>query len=108
MFFHLQAWLLWTEDKALQLMDECLKESSVESQVLRCIQVALLCVQKLPEDRPTMAEVVFMLSNENVSLPQPKHPGVFLKDSYTRVSEASAEERFQTKNAVTITVLEGR
>ncbi|XP_071907481.1 G-type lectin S-receptor-like serine/threonine-protein kinase At4g27290 isoform X3 [Coffea arabica] len=102
------AWQLWNEDKALQLMDKCLKESSVESQVLRCIQVGLLCVQKLAEDRPTMAAVVFMLSNEIVSLPQPKHPGFFLKDSYTTASEASAEERFQTKNAVTITVLEGR
>ncbi|XP_027114339.2 G-type lectin S-receptor-like serine/threonine-protein kinase At4g27290 [Coffea arabica] len=102
------AWLLWTEDKALQLMDECLKESSVESQVLRCIQVALLCVQKHPEDRPTMAAVVIMLSNETVSLPQPKHPGFFLEGNYAGVSETSTEERLRTLNAVTITQLEGR
>ena len=108
MFLNLQAWLLWTEDKALQLMDECLKESSVESQVLRCIQVALLCVQKHPEDRPTMAAVVIMLSNETVSLPQPKHPGFFLEGNYAGVSETSTEERLRTLNAVTITQLEGR
>ncbi|KAL3503298.1 hypothetical protein ACH5RR_037747 [Cinchona calisaya] len=101
-------WLSWNEDEALQIMDDCLKESFVESQLLRCIQVALLCVQKLPEDRPTMASVVFMLSNETVSLPQPKHPGFFLEDSYTMEFEKSTEERKCTGNAVTITTLEGR
>ncbi|XP_059591525.1 G-type lectin S-receptor-like serine/threonine-protein kinase SD1-1 [Vitis vinifera] len=66
------AWLLWTEDKALELMDQCLKDSCVESQVLRCIQVGLLCVQKCLADRPTMSSVVFMLGNEEAVLPQPK------------------------------------
>ncbi|KAL3503304.1 hypothetical protein ACH5RR_037753 [Cinchona calisaya] len=103
-----KAWLSWNGDKALQIMDDCLKESFVDSQLLRCIQVALLCVQKLPEDRPTMASVVFMLSNETVSLPQPKHPGFFLEGSYTTVSKKSTEERKCTGNAVTITMLEGR
>ncbi|KAL3503301.1 hypothetical protein ACH5RR_037750 [Cinchona calisaya] len=102
------AWLLWNEDKALQIMDDCLKDSFVESQLLRCIQVALLCVQKLPEDRPTMASVVFMLSNETDSLPQPKHPGFFLEGSYTMVFEKSTEERKCTGTAITITKLEGR
>ncbi|XP_070007834.1 G-type lectin S-receptor-like serine/threonine-protein kinase SD1-1 [Nicotiana sylvestris] len=71
------AWLLWNEGKALELMDERLEESFSESQVLRCIQVGLLCVQKLPEDRPTIASVVFWLENEGLVLPQPKQP-VFL------------------------------
>ncbi|XP_015170171.1 G-type lectin S-receptor-like serine/threonine-protein kinase At4g27290 [Solanum tuberosum] len=73
------AWLLWTEDKALELMDECLKESFSESQVLRCIQVGLLCAQKHPEHRPTMASVVFWLGNEGLVLPQPKQPGFFIE-----------------------------
>lgn len=71
----MQAWLLWKENNALELMDSCLEDSYVESQVLRCIQVALLCVQKLPEDRPAMLAVVFMLGNEGVTLSQPKQPG---------------------------------
>ncbi|XP_018632759.3 G-type lectin S-receptor-like serine/threonine-protein kinase SD1-1 [Nicotiana tomentosiformis] len=84
------AWLLWNEGKALELMDECLKESFSESQLLRCIQVGLLCVQKLPEDRPTMASVVFWLGNEGLVLPQPKQPGFFIErnsmESTDRVS----------------------
>lgn len=91
-------------------MDDCLKESFVEYQVLRCIQVALLCVQKLPEDRPTMASVVLMLSNEAVALPQPKHPGFFVEGSRTNTtfSGTSNEETLGTASAVTITMPEPR
>ena len=39
--WNFQAWLLWDEEKPLQLIDECLKESYDESQMLRCIQVGL-------------------------------------------------------------------
>ncbi|CAN4102826.1 unnamed protein product [Withania somnifera] len=83
------AWLLWTEGKALELMDECLKESLSESQVLRCIHVGLLCVQKLPEDRPTMASVVFWLENEGLVLPQPKQPGFFIERNIIGSTETS-------------------
>ncbi|XP_049414232.1 G-type lectin S-receptor-like serine/threonine-protein kinase At4g27290 isoform X1 [Solanum stenotomum] len=97
------AWLLWTEGNALELMDECLKESFSESQVLRCIQVGLLCVQKLPEDRPIMASVVFWLGNEGLVLPQPKHPGFFTE----RNPMESTDEECLSNNA-TLTVLEPR
>ncbi|CAA3030998.1 G-type lectin S-receptor-like serine threonine-kinase At4g27290 [Olea europaea subsp. europaea] len=43
------AWLLWNEGKAMEITDDCLKQSYDESQVLRCIHVALLFVQKLAE-----------------------------------------------------------
>ncbi|KAB2618670.1 G-type lectin S-receptor-like serine/threonine-protein kinase CES101 [Pyrus ussuriensis x Pyrus communis] len=39
-----------------------------------CIQVGLLCVQDSAEDRPTMSDVVSMLSNEGATLPTPKQP----------------------------------
>ncbi|MCD7471574.1 hypothetical protein HAX54_012073 [Datura stramonium] len=100
------AWLLWTEGKALELMDECLKESFSESQVLRCIQVGLLCVQKLPEDRPTMASVVFWLGNEGLVLPQPKQPGFFIERNSMESTE-SADEGYLS-HSVSITVLEPR
>ncbi|CAN4117737.1 unnamed protein product [Withania somnifera] len=102
------AWLLWNERNALELMDECLKESYVQSQVLRCIQVSLLCVQKLPEDRPTMASVVFWLGNEGVELPQPKQPGFFIERDSTDQSNESTDERCVTDNAFSLTILEAR
>ncbi|KAF8409421.1 hypothetical protein HHK36_005497 [Tetracentron sinense] len=86
------AWLLWKEDKALELVDEAMKDSYVVSQVKKCIQVGLLCVQKYPEDRPIMSSVVVMLSNESVTLPQPKQPGFFTGRSSTNTYLMSSKE----------------
>ncbi|XP_049344525.1 G-type lectin S-receptor-like serine/threonine-protein kinase SD1-1 [Solanum verrucosum] len=101
------AWLLWSEGNALELIDECIKESFSESQVLRCIQVGLLCVQKLPEDRPTMASVVFWLGNEGLALPQPKQPGFFIERNSMESTESSTDEAY-ISSSLSITVLEPR
>ncbi|XVF70436.1 hypothetical protein PTKIN_Ptkin11bG0161600 [Pterospermum kingtungense] len=101
------AWLLWNEGRAVELVDTCLKDSIVESQVLRCIQVGLLCVQNLPKDRPTMSAVNFMLANEEASLRQPKEPG-FFTDTSCIANTASRKEELPTNNVVTITMLGGR
>ncbi|XVF34136.1 hypothetical protein REPUB_Repub18cG0032300 [Reevesia pubescens] len=96
------AWLLWNEGRALELVDTCLKDSIVESQVLRCIQVGLLCVQNFPQDRPTMSSVNFMLAKEEAILPHPKEPGFFTENS------SNADEELPTVNVVSITMLGGR
>ena len=58
--------MLWNEGKALDLMNECLKDSCVEAQV-----------QKFPQDRPPMSSVVFMLETEEAILAEPKQPGFY-------------------------------
>lgn len=87
-------------------MDTSFKDSCVKSQVQRCIQVGLLCVQKRLEDRPSMSTVVFMLGNDEAKLPQPKQPGFFTgstdKDNESRTGE------FHTVDVATITILEAR
>ncbi|KAL8543239.1 hypothetical protein ACS0TY_003957 [Phlomoides rotata] len=65
------AWRLYEEDSLWKLVDESLGDTFELSQVLRSIHVILLCIQKSPEDRPSMSSVVFMLGNE-VELPEPK------------------------------------
>ncbi|KAL2327813.1 hypothetical protein Fmac_021240 [Flemingia macrophylla] len=65
------AWTLWTEDRVLELLDEVLGEQFMPSEVIRCIQVGLLCVQQRPEDRPDMSLVVLMLNGDKL-LPKPK------------------------------------
>ncbi|TYG82333.1 hypothetical protein ES288_D01G079500v1, partial [Gossypium darwinii] len=75
------ALLLWNEGWAIELVNACLEDSIVESLVLRCIQVALICVQNFPKDRPTMSLVNFMLTNEEASLPLPKVPRFFTDTS---------------------------
>ncbi|CAN4102819.1 unnamed protein product [Withania somnifera] len=101
-------WLLWNEGKVLEVIDECLEESFVKSQVSRCIHVGLLCVQRLVVDRPTMASVVFMLSHEEVELPQPKEPGFFIERRSTTETDDSNEKRCLSENLVTLTILEPR
>ncbi|XP_059664038.1 cysteine-rich receptor-like protein kinase 8 [Cornus florida] len=101
------AWLLWNDHRALELVDSCLKNSYIESQVQRCIQVGLLCVQKLPKDRPSMSSVVFMLCNEGVALPEPKQPGFFV-DRSSMDAETSTGESSHTGNSLTITIMEAR
>ncbi|KAH0680314.1 hypothetical protein KY289_021620 [Solanum tuberosum] len=70
------AWNLYKEDKSLELIDHELQlaDSCNVSQVLRSIQVGLLCVQQRREHRPNMSSVVLMLSNES-PLQEAKEPG---------------------------------
>ncbi|KAF3783384.1 G-type lectin S-receptor-like serine/threonine-protein kinase [Nymphaea thermarum] len=68
------AWKLWNEDKAMDLLDSLLGTPCNLDQVMRCINVGLLCVQEDAADRPTMASICLMLSEDAAVLPAPKHP----------------------------------
>ncbi|XP_047175004.1 cysteine-rich receptor-like protein kinase 10 isoform X3 [Vigna umbellata] len=68
------AWRIWYEGKCLELMDPILEKSFIGSEVQRCIQIGLLCVQEDARDRPTMSDVVVMLVSDTVAIPKPKHP----------------------------------
>ncbi|KAK2640433.1 hypothetical protein Ddye_028228 [Dipteronia dyeriana] len=102
------AWVLWNNGMALEVKDVRSEDSSFESQVLRCIQVGLLCVQMFPEDRPEMSSVVFMLANEGLLLPQPKQPGFFTQRGFIPGSTSSSKEKYDTENAMSITTQDGR
>lgn len=91
----------------MELVDACLEDSIVESQVLRCIQVGLLCVQNFPKDRPKMSSVNFMLANEEAMLPHPKEPG-FFTDTNSKANTPTRKEESDTVNVVTITMVGGR
>ncbi|KAG6755344.1 hypothetical protein POTOM_041165 [Populus tomentosa] len=101
------AWLMWTEGRASELIDTGLEDTSGKSQLLRCIQVGLLCVQKLPEDRPVMSTVVFMLANEGAVLPQPNQPGFFIERGSV-IDATSRSEDYYSTNEASITILEAR
>ncbi|PKU68644.1 Receptor-like serine/threonine-protein kinase SD1-8 [Dendrobium catenatum] len=102
------AWTLWSENKSLELVDEELKNSYHEQEVLRCMQVGLLCVQEGSEDRPTMASVVLMLGSETMTLPQPKRPGFYLNDD-SEVPDLSMSDHVDcSRNEITLTMIHGR
>nr|GMC83757.1 putative receptor-like protein kinase At4g00960 [Ipomoea batatas] len=69
------AWTHWKNGSSLNVIDPMLRGvSSPVPDIIKCVQVALLCVQEKVEDRPTMGEVVQMLSNLSTSLPVPSAP----------------------------------
>ncbi|GKC58416.1 G-type lectin S-receptor-like serine/threonine-protein kinase CES101 isoform X1 [Tanacetum coccineum] len=73
------AWELWKEGRGLELMDPVLEDSCTPKEVMTCIHVGLLCVQDHAIDRPTMSEVISMITNENMHLPKPKQPAFFIE-----------------------------
>ncbi|KAL6201862.1 hypothetical protein ACLB2K_025574 [Fragaria x ananassa] len=68
------AWALWREGAGLGLMDPTIGDSCDKDQLLRCIHVGLLCVEENAASRPTMLDVISMLTNESMSLPLPTKP----------------------------------
>ncbi|WOG86154.1 hypothetical protein DCAR_0205355 [Daucus carota subsp. sativus] len=71
-----QAWRLYNEQKFLELVDKAILQSCNYFEVCRAIQIALLCVQPYPEDRPEMELVNLMLSSA-IEMPRPNQPGFF-------------------------------
>ncbi|XP_073004254.1 cysteine-rich receptor-like protein kinase 21 isoform X4 [Typha latifolia] len=72
------AWEVWKKGRWLELVDPSLGDGYSMDQVMKCIHVALLCVQEKPGDRPAMWTVTTMLSSESTTaLPVPKQPGFF-------------------------------
>ncbi|XP_024027994.1 G-type lectin S-receptor-like serine/threonine-protein kinase At4g27290 isoform X2 [Morus notabilis] len=101
------AWALLKEGRPLELIDAHLRDSYDNLQeVLRCIHVALLCVQQRPVDRPSMLAVILMLGSESM-LPQPKPPGYFIEtDSHG--DHSSSKPKASSKNTMTMTRFMGR
>ncbi|XP_057471927.1 G-type lectin S-receptor-like serine/threonine-protein kinase At1g61550 [Actinidia eriantha] len=98
------AWVLWNEGRAMDFMDQTLADSFSLGEVVRCIQIALLCVQDHAADRPTMSNVVLMLSSET-DCPHPKRP------TFTFQSLLGSEHQSRsndTVNVITASIVEGR
>ncbi|KAJ9690221.1 hypothetical protein PVL29_012730 [Vitis rotundifolia] len=95
------AWKLWNEGIPLELVDVLLEDSFSADEMVRCIQVALLCVQLRPEDRPIMSSVVFMLSNQSAVAAQPKEPGFVTGNTYMGTDSSSTGKNLHTGNDIT-------
>ncbi|KAB2637485.1 G-type lectin S-receptor-like serine/threonine-protein kinase [Pyrus ussuriensis x Pyrus communis] len=100
-----QAWNLWNEGKGLDFVDEVLADSYSASEVTRCMHIGLLCVQNNAADRPTIADVVFMLRSET-DRAQPKQPTFTFQNSLSDIQPH--HNHVWSANEVTISLLEGR
>ncbi|XP_066162483.1 G-type lectin S-receptor-like serine/threonine-protein kinase At4g03230 isoform X2 [Oryza sativa Japonica Group] len=100
------AWQMWKDETWLQLVDTSLVIESHTPEMARCINIALLCVQENAADRPTMSEVVAMLTSESMTLPEPKYPAFY----HMRVTkeEPSTVIMVSSANGITLSVVDGR
>ncbi|KAK6783969.1 hypothetical protein RDI58_017423 [Solanum bulbocastanum] len=103
------AWKLWTEKAETQLIEKSLLESCNRSEAIKCINVALLCVQEDPNHRPNMSDVIVMLGGEGTNLPTPNRPAFVKRTHASSTSSSSSDKKYiVSNNQVTITVEEGR
>ncbi|KAL5972879.1 hypothetical protein ACLOJK_039685 [Asimina triloba] len=102
------AWELWKDGRISELIDPMLVDSAPAQELARYVHVAFLCVQNSPMYRPTMPDVVHMLTNKAATLNMPKQPAF----SIQREAEADGSSSKPTTcsvNAITVSeVNEGR
>ncbi|KAF8025536.1 hypothetical protein BT93_F2388 [Corymbia citriodora subsp. variegata] len=87
------AWQLWSEGKALDLMDEAI--------------VVSFPLEDHAMDRPNMMNVVLMLSSES-DLPQPRQPIFTFQTKMPNCAIPSQQESNWSINSVTNTIVAGR
>ncbi|PWA66196.1 S-locus glycoprotein domain-containing protein [Artemisia annua] len=100
-------WRMHSEGRSMELIDKTLAESSNPSEVLRSIEVGLLCVQPSPEDRPEMSSVVLVLGTEG-ALPKPKQPSFFTKKNFLGADFSSISYPTSSTNDLTVTEIVAR
>ncbi|KQJ81936.1 cysteine-rich receptor-like protein kinase 10 isoform X1 [Brachypodium distachyon] len=100
------AWQLWEEGRWIEIVDASLNPKSHSEEIMRCINIALLCVQENAADRPTMLDVVAMLSSKTMILRETKHPAYF--NLRVGNEEASTGTQSCSVNDLTISVTTAR
>ncbi|KAK4485117.1 hypothetical protein RD792_007727 [Penstemon davidsonii] len=88
------AWKNWHEGTEANLIDPMMRgDLGILQDILRCIHIALLCVQENAADRPTMALVIQMLNSFSITLPVPLEPTFCVPAGYgTEIQEFNARE----------------
>ncbi|KAF7034529.1 hypothetical protein CFC21_045532 [Triticum aestivum] len=101
------AWQLFEEESWGELIDAALVPNIYSTEMMRCINIALLCVQENAVDRPTMLDVIAMLSNKSMILQKPKHPAYFSLSTAGN-KEAPTTTKSCSVNDVTISTVTPR
>lgn len=95
---------MWKQGDILELMDPSLASSCRKSELFRYIHIGLLCVQERATDRPTMSDIISMLTNEAVFLPDPKQ----LEKTEAGLTLPDGKMDINSVNCVSVTIMEAR
>ncbi|XP_026425318.1 putative receptor-like protein kinase At4g00960 [Papaver somniferum] len=95
-------WRHWNDGSAIEILDPTLKDTYSRNEVVRCIHVALLCVQENIADRPTMPTVIHMLNSYSATDPAlPLSPAFFIGSTVNMEPQSNlgySEEQGSSKN----------
>ncbi|XP_020589870.1 cysteine-rich receptor-like protein kinase 10 isoform X2 [Phalaenopsis equestris] len=115
-------WENWNNGTILEIVDPTLAKSIPRSEVIRCFEIGLHCVQQDFSQRPTMTTVVVMLNSYSMSIEAPSAPSFFSgrkginSDAFSRKSDiyenstykSSSKTMPMSPNVVSITELNPR
>ncbi|KAM0878626.1 hypothetical protein ACQ4PT_034755 [Festuca glaucescens] len=109
-------WEHWTRGNVIELIDPSLSNHPPVDQILKCIHVGLLCVQRKPASRPTMSSVNIMFSSHTVRLPSLSRPAFCIQEVSVNESSTAYSEAYpltenctaMSSNQVSITELSPR
>ncbi|KDO59393.1 hypothetical protein CISIN_1g0044022mg, partial [Citrus sinensis] len=98
----------WKDSKGKEFIDPSLDDSSSPCKLLNCMQVALLCVQENPEDRPSMLEVSSMLKDDSMAIAAPKRPAFSAKGDENAETSSTSRQEIYSFNDPELSQLEPR
>ncbi|KAG5564148.1 hypothetical protein RHGRI_000365 [Rhododendron griersonianum] len=87
------AYDLWKCGKGMEFMDPSLDDTYSSCKLMRCMEIALLCVQENPADRPSMLELSSMLKNEIAAMNTPKTPAFSTRRDEDEVQESTISQQ---------------
>lgn len=91
----------------MELTDSVYKESFDAHQVLKCINLGLLCVQVNANDRPSMVTIISMLGSNNDALPEPNMPA-FSNYIHSYIGSPGTASNSYSVNQVTMSTVATR
>ncbi|KAL5721401.1 hypothetical protein ACHQM5_005053 [Ranunculus cassubicifolius] len=106
-----QAWRLWEQGTALELLEPIQRERYSKNEVMQCIQLGLLCVQEDVAKRPTMTTIVLMLNSYSFTLPTPSAPAFYgnaKTELNTKHTDGLSQSQSASNSDVSISELEPR
>ncbi|CAH2078374.1 unnamed protein product [Thlaspi arvense] len=105
------AWYLYTHGRSEELVDPKIRVTCNKREALRCIHVAMLCVQDSAAERPNMAAVLLMLESDTSTLAVPRQP-TFTSNRRNSIDVNfaldSSQQYIVSSNEITSTVVLGR
>ncbi|GJN11427.1 hypothetical protein PR202_ga29621 [Eleusine coracana subsp. coracana] len=104
------AWQLWNAGRGEELIDPAIQAACPAREALRCLHLALLCVQDHACDRPDIPYVVMALGSDSAVLPMPRPPTFTLQCTSSEREALFRDKAHESYSAcdLTVTVLHGR